>query len=147
MVWPPLMALPALATSLLEQGPPACRPRECRPPAPRAPAPLRTANLRTTILDFRGFDSSTIRILRGGILRSKGNFWESLSQQNLSRDNLSRKIGRTSRPLGWHYLSNDTCLIRPRLLCAFFVVSRITIISCILRHFRRKQANASDKWC
>ena len=29
-----------------------------------------TANLRTKILDFRGFDSSTILILRGGILMS-----------------------------------------------------------------------------
>ena len=39
-----------------------------------------TANLRTTILDFRGFDSSRILILRGGLLMSIGNFLESLSQ-------------------------------------------------------------------
>ena len=31
-------------------------------------------------MDFRGFDSSTISILRGGILMSIGNFPESLSQ-------------------------------------------------------------------
>ena len=36
--------------------------------------------------------------------------------------------------MGWHYLSNATCLIRPHLLYACFVVSRI--ISCyIIRHF------------
>ena len=41
-----------------------------------------TANLRTKILDFRGFDSSIILMLRGGILMSTGNFPESLSQRN-----------------------------------------------------------------
>ena len=36
--------------------------------------------------------------------------------------------------LGWHYLSNATCLIRPHLLYALFIVSRV-IISChIIRH-------------
>ena len=39
-----------------------------------------TANLRTKILDFRGFDSSRILMLRGRIPRPKGNFAESLSQ-------------------------------------------------------------------
>ena len=38
------------------------------------------ANLRTKILDFRGFDSSRILSLRGGILTSIGNFLESLSR-------------------------------------------------------------------
>ena len=42
-----------------------------------------TANLHTKILDFRGFDSSAILILRGGILRSIGSFPESLSQRIL----------------------------------------------------------------
>ena len=56
-----------------------------------------TASLRTStkILDFRGFDSNIILSLRGAILVSIGNFPESLSQQNLSRSNLSREIGRT----------------------------------------------------
>ena len=36
-----------------------------------------TANLRTKILDFRGFDSSIILIVRGGIPRPVGNFPES----------------------------------------------------------------------
>ena len=41
--------------------------------------PSHTANLRTD-MDFRGFDSSIILILRGGILMSNGDFLESLSQ-------------------------------------------------------------------
>ena len=39
-----------------------------------------TANLRTQILDFRGFDSTGVLILRGGIPVSIGNCLESLSQ-------------------------------------------------------------------
>ena len=42
------------------------------------------ANLRTKILDFRGFDSSIISILRGGVLMSIGEFPESLSQAILA---------------------------------------------------------------
>ena len=40
-------------------------------------------NLGTTILDFGGFGSSRILILRGGILMSMGNIRQSLSQQIL----------------------------------------------------------------
>ena len=55
-----------------------------------------TANLRTKILDFRGFDSSTILNLRGGILRPVGNFPGILSQGILlGMIDLSREIGRT----------------------------------------------------
>ena len=39
-----------------------------------------TSNLRTFVMDFRGFDSSIIFNLRGGIPRPIGNFPESLSQ-------------------------------------------------------------------
>ena len=39
-----------------------------------------TANLRTKIMDFRGFDSSAILILRGGIPRPIGSLPESLRQ-------------------------------------------------------------------
>ena len=39
-----------------------------------------TANLRTKITDCRGFYSSIILMLRGGIPRPIGNFSESLSQ-------------------------------------------------------------------
>ena len=57
-----------------------------------------TANLRTKILDFRGFDSSIILILRGGILMSMGNSLESLSQAiSAGRfEILSREIGRNT---------------------------------------------------
>ena len=55
---------------------------------------LTTANLRTKILDFRGFDSSKILRLSGGIPRPLGSFLEIMSQTNLSRDSLSREIGR-----------------------------------------------------
>ena len=34
--------------------------------------------------------------------------------------------------LGWHYLSNATCLMRPRLFYAFFAASRISIICYIM---------------
>ena len=37
--------------------------------------------------------------------------------------------------LGWHYLSDATCLIRPRLFYVLFVVSRITITCRIIHHF------------
>ena len=44
-------------------------------------APLATtANLRNNIMDFRGFDSSMIFSLRGGIPRPIGDFLESLSR-------------------------------------------------------------------
>ena len=52
------------------------------PPAPTAIFVL-MAGLRTKILDFRGFDSSIILILGAGILMSKGNYPEDLSQQVL----------------------------------------------------------------
>ena len=39
-----------------------------------------TVNLHTNIMEFRGFDSSIIFILRGGIPRPVGNLPESLSQ-------------------------------------------------------------------
>ena len=57
--------------------------------------PLPTmANLRTKILDFRGFDSSRILTLRGRITRPIGNFPGKIESRNLSRDNISREIGR-----------------------------------------------------
>ena len=50
---------------------------------------------RTIMMDFRGFASSIISILRGGILMSIGNFPGMFESSNLSRDNASREIGRT----------------------------------------------------
>ena len=52
-------------------------------------------NLPTNIVDFRGFDSGIILILRGGILMAIGDFPESLSQAMLVGCDVSREIGRT----------------------------------------------------
>ena len=45
-------------------------------------------------MDFRGFDSSIILIQRGGILVSHREVPGKLESSNLSRDNVSREIGR-----------------------------------------------------
>ena len=50
-------------------------------------------NLPTKILDFRGFDSNILLILRGGILTSIGNFPESLSQAILAGMILVGRLG------------------------------------------------------
>ena len=65
----------------------------------RAPAAqgAPTTNLRTKILMFRGFDSSIIIILRGGIPCPIGKFPGKIESSNLRRDNLSREIGRNQR--------------------------------------------------
>ena len=47
---------------------------------------LDTTNLRTKIMEFRGFDSSIMLIIRGGIVMSIGNFPGSLESTSLSRD-------------------------------------------------------------
>ena len=52
-----------------------------------------TASLRTKILDFRRFDSSRILMLRGGILLSKGNSPEDLSQAILAGIILVGRLG------------------------------------------------------
>ena len=66
----------------------------------RAPAfygnPSAAANLRTKILDFRGFDSSIILILRGDILMSMGNFLDMLSQGILAGITLVGRLGITA---------------------------------------------------
>ena len=54
-----------------------------------------TASLRTKILDFRGFDSNIIFIVRCGISRLGGKLSGNVESTNLSRDNLGREIGRT----------------------------------------------------
>ena len=51
---------------------------------------------------------------------------------------LVRAEGRDPRlraHLGWHYLSNATCLIRPHWFYVYFVVSWTVIICYIIRHF------------
>ena len=44
---------------------------------------------------------------------------------------------------GWHYLSKATCRMRPRLLYASFVVSRLAITCCFICHVWR--SNVLDK--
>ena len=56
-----------------------------------------TANLPTNIADFRGFDSSIILILRGGIPRPIGYLAESFSQAMLVGVMLVGRIGRSWR--------------------------------------------------
>ena len=56
------------------------------------------------------------------------------SQPWLARARGGRPASRTS-VLGWHFLSDATCLIRPHLFCARFVVSRITPICYMIHHF------------
>ena len=80
-------------------------------PLPGRPGFRLTANLRTKMLDFRGFDSSRILCLRGGILMSRGNFPESLSQAILvgrilvGRLGVDLALGLTTSALGRHRLS------------------------------------------
>ena len=52
-----------------------------------------TPNLPTNIVDFRGFDSSIILIVRGGILMSIGDFPECLSQAMLVGTMLVGRLG------------------------------------------------------
>ena len=54
------------------------QPRACSPR--NFGVPYSQSSYCAKILDFRGFDSSIISILRGGTLMSIGNFLESLSQ-------------------------------------------------------------------
>ena len=54
------------------------------------------ANLRTKILDFRGFDSSRILIIKGWNSHIHREFPGHLKSNNLSREILSREIGRSS---------------------------------------------------
>ena len=76
--------------------------------------PRLTANLRSKILDFGGFDSSIILILRRGILMSKGNFPESLSQAILVAIMLGRlgvlspASGRGRDKRGFHRMATTS---------------------------------------
>ena len=75
------------------------------PDITHTPGATDTADLRTKTLDFGGFDSSRILILRGGTLMSIGSFPESSSQQILVGRVL---VGRSSRgpwtPAAWGYM-------------------------------------------
>ena len=72
-----------------------------------------TPNLPTNIVDFRGFDSSIIFILRGGTLMSIGNFPESLSRAMLVGTML---IGRLAVPQGCNTMAHATQVTPPTCL-------------------------------
>ena len=63
-------------------------PWKCRPADKRD-----MASLPTNIVGFRGFDSSIMLFLRGGILRPKGDFLESLSHAMLVGTMLVGRLG------------------------------------------------------
>ena len=67
--------------------------RPSAPPPPREP--VRQILVRTNIMDFRGFDSNIILILRGGIPRPR-----KFESTHLSRHSLSREMGRTGHHKG-----------------------------------------------
>ena len=73
--------------------------------------------------------SCRVPALPGEFPRAAGSPWR---PRELRRSPLHDSAG--SRDLGWHCLSNAACLMRPQLF-VFFVVSRITIICHIIRHF------------
>ena len=54
-----------------------------------------TPNLPTDIVDFRGFDSSII-LVKGGNSHVHREFNGKLESSNVSRDSVSREIGRIS---------------------------------------------------
>ena len=58
-----------------------------------APAPLATPDLPANIVEFRGFDSSIVLILRGGIPRPIGDSPESSSQAMLVGTMLVGRLG------------------------------------------------------
>ena len=56
-------------------------------------------------------------------------------QGNSSQPRLDlTEAGMSNDLFGWHYLSKATCLIRPPLLYALFVVSRTITICPMIRH-------------
>ena len=77
----------------------------------------------TNIVDFRGFDSSTILALRGGILMSIGDFPEVLSQTMLLGTMLVGRLGVLEEHQ-WLCEGNE-CFARK--LCFFVVVARICV--------------------
>ena len=111
-----------------------------------------TANLWIKILDFRGFDSSKILMLRGGILMSIGNFPGKLESSNLSREILSREIGRTGIREKTHPCMRCCILARTGLSIkdmtgAMMNVSRMIMSCFLLTHsLTHSQVPNSPEW-
>ena len=95
---------------------------------------------------LRNICSTTHVLVRGGIrlgrglsavffLLSDSNAYNSdrgHDQWVAGRD--EKLVVSNKRTVGCHYLSNATCLTRPQLFCACFVVSRTSIICHSVRH-------------
>ena len=64
-------------------------------------------DLPPNIMDFRGFDSSIILILKGGIPRPIGNFPESLSQAILVGTMLVGRLGVQALPVRFSSCRSD----------------------------------------
>ena len=74
-----------------------------------------TANLRTKILEFRGFDSNINLPLRGGNDYGHREFPRKFESPNLSRDHLSRVIGRIHQQA---HIKHATCKYAPCTVCS-----------------------------
>ena len=73
-------------------------------------------------LDFGGFDSSRILVLRGGILRSAGNFPEILTQRISTGIVLAGRLG----------LLDDIIMIIIMIITTIMITTIITIIVTII---------------
>ena len=80
------------------------------------------------MLSYHMIDSYTMIYIPGAWACSTASAWPSCGR-------LGGAPGRATATLGKHYLSNATCLMRPRLFYAPCVVSRTIIICHALRHF------------
>ena len=101
-----------------------------------------TPNLPSNIVDFRGFDSSTILLLRGGILRPMGDFPESLSQAMLVGCNVSREIGR--RGILYIHIYMYICIyVYMYIYIYVYIYIYIYIYICIHRLRRRRRRSRS----
>ena len=85
-----------------------------------------TPNPPTNIVNFRGFDSSIISFLRGGILRPIGNFPEILSQAMLAGIMLVGRLGVRRRYCAWR--QNISCLCHEHSVTIFMTPIRAPLI-------------------
>ena len=112
-------------------GAPRRRPRASMPEAAArlgsAPA---TAHLPTNIVDFGGFDSSIILILRGGILMSMGIFPEGSSQGILAGIILVERLGASGEA---HVAFRTLRLLSASGRCAQCMSSSISALSADVR--------------
>ena len=114
--------------------------QDCEADAPqrRRPALPQRQIYQPRVWDFRGSSwGLPDRVLGKSVWRS------ALSDARLGDssvvDSRSARWPQNPPTLGWHYLSNATCLMPPRSVYALFIVSRITIVCYLIRRFWRNQ--------